>query len=55
MKFFRFGKVNPRVLAHVGGQGRRSAFLGTANQKAQPFAHDLALAERTVMLFLSSD
>ena len=43
-----------RVLAQVGSQGCRATFLGTANQKAQPFAHDQAKAERTVRLLLSS-
>ena len=53
VEFFRFGQMNPRVLAQVGSQGCRATFLGTAHKEAQPFAHDQARASRTVRLLLS--
>ena len=33
VKLFCLRKVNPRVLAQVGGQGCRATFLGTADRK----------------------
>ena len=40
------------MLSQVGSKGRRATFLGTANHKAQPFAHDEPKDWRTLGLLL---